>query len=65
MPKGISKGKLLTKLADILNVDINNVIVGNQSQIHTGEYNVNEFQFIFSDEYLGLIKKAIFKVQIA
>ena len=44
-----------------VNVNVNNVIVGNQSQIHTGEYNVNELEFIYSKEYDGLLTKAIFK----
>ena len=41
-------------------IDINNVILRQQDQVESGEYNVTECNFIFSSEYESLTKKAVF-----
>lgn len=41
-------------------IDTNNVLLEQQDQVESGEYNVTECSFIFSSEYEGLTKKAVF-----
>ena len=41
-------------------VNINQVILQQQDQVESGEYNVTQCNFSFSSEYEGLTKKAVF-----
>lgn len=46
-----------------MNIEVSkdNVKITNKEQIHKGEYQANECNFTFSEEYSGLVKKAIFE----
>lgn len=44
----------------VINVDKNKVIPESNYIINRGEYKVTPIQFLFTDEYEGLVKKAIF-----
>lgn len=44
----------------VVSVDKNKVIAENNYIINRGEYNANPIQFLFTDDYEGLVKKAIF-----
>jgi len=44
----------------VINVDKNKVKAEDNYIINRGEYNANPIQFVFSDEYEGLVKKALF-----
>lgn len=41
-------------------INTNHVLLEQQNQVESGEYNVTECSFIFSSEYEGLTKKAVF-----
>ena len=43
-----------------INVTKDNVTIDEQEQVHKGEYNVTDLNFIFSEEYTGLSKMAVF-----
>ena len=43
-----------------INVTKDNVTIDEQEQVHKGEYNVTDLNFIFSEEYEGLSKMAVF-----
>ena len=43
-----------------LKINTNNVIVTELEQVESGEYNVTSCEFIFTDEFNGLTKKAVF-----
>ena len=43
-----------------VNVTINAVSIINISTVNQGEYNVTDWEFTFSNDYEGLIKRAVF-----
>jgi hypothetical protein len=45
----------------LVNVTKNKVTIANDYVVNRGEYKVNKIQFAFTEDYSGLVKKAIFK----